>query len=165
MLRCLVLTPRHCPGPFLQGCAPIDQTVSVVGPLAATVQVRPPPASRLLCLHGFGCQCQPACTEDMSFASACKGPSPSCISNEQSWIFRPHCLQDCALMYGLMANTGQEPGQAPPAVMLPSSCSGGSSSPEGGDKPLAGKTAGVCSKVLASLSPYRRCLWVQWLMD
>ena len=58
------------------------------------------------------------------------------------------CLQDCALMYGVMANTGQEPGQAPPAVMIPGSGSCGGSS-EGGDKPLAGKTAGVCTKVCA----------------
>lgn len=48
-------------------------------------------------------------------------------------------------MYGVMANTGQELGQAPPDVMLPSISGNGSS--EGGDGPLAEKTAGVCSKV------------------
>lgn len=63
------------------------------------------------------------------------------------------CVADTALMYALMAGTGQRPGVQQPRVLLPAS---GSAS---GDKPLAGKRAGVCWQVRGVLAGSPGQLW------
>jgi hypothetical protein len=61
-------------------------------------------------------------------------------------------MQDCALMYALMANTGKRPGEAPPPpVMLPAALRSGGSD----DQPLAGKTAGVFWQVRPAFFQWR----------
>ncbi|KAI7839845.1 hypothetical protein COHA_006430 [Chlorella ohadii] len=56
---------------------------------------------------------------------------------------------DLALMYAVIANTGQHEGVEAPPVLLPSSLDGAA----GGEQPLAGKTAGICWKWFDDAAP------------
>ncbi|PRW59826.1 fatty acid amide hydrolase [Chlorella sorokiniana] len=88
------LKPTHERVGTAWGVAPIDHTVSVIGPLAGSVL-------------------------------------------------------DLALMYAVVANTGQHEGVGAPPVLLPSSLDGSA----GCDQSLAGKTAGICWKWFDDAAP------------
>lgn len=63
---------------------------------------------------------------------------------------------DLALVYAVVANTGQREGAGAPPVLLPSSLDGSA----GGAQPLAGKTAGICWKVRACGGGGGRAAWL-----